>query len=153
MLWLACAPMKRSWDFSADDLDTPVVHLHVVRAEVKQKDAIVEVRIRNPSDERLKVRLSQGSLRAPDGQSWPAFSATSGPGRSLALVGIQARKQELVLPPKSNDTFLVRAHQYGLDLRRYPQLELELRLTAKDQLLEPVLVLSAPAEAPRGQHI
>ncbi len=152
-LWLACAPMRRSWDFSANDLDSPVVELHLVRAKVKQKDAVIEVRVRNPSDERLKLRLAAGQLSAPDGHGWPALSSTSGPGRTLAILGVQPRRQELVLPPKSSDTFQIRVHQYGLDLRRYAQLELSLRLTAGDQLLEPVLVLSAPDDAPRGQHI
>ena len=154
LFWLACAPMKRKWAFEDQGgFVTEAVEIEVVEARVKQKDLFVELRVTNPGDRELEIRLAEGSLSAHDGSSWPAFAASSRAGDGLSIVGVQARSQDLVLPPQGSQTFWVRAHQYGRDLRRYPRLELQLRMSVRDQILEPVVVLNPPEGAPIGQRI
>ena len=154
VIWLlSCLAMKRSWEFTGPPTEAAPVKVRVAETRVQQKDARLELSLKNTSDARIKVELRQSELALPSGEAWPAFVG-DGKGTDFArlTLGIQPKDEVLQLGPREDHVVRVRVHQYGGDLRRHPELHLDLQLRVDGQPLTVPVVIRAPDDAPMGER-
>jgi len=155
-----CAAMVRTWSFHADPVQGPRLEVAVTRANVKQKDAYVTLRIKNRTSSPLRVELATFTLRLPDGE--PVLGKTGLMGRAargargvLGKLGIAGKTEEPGLAPGAALEARLSFRQNRRDLRRHPRLTIDLsaiRVEGQPARL-PQLVLTAPDNAPMGEHI
>jgi len=154
ILLLSCLAMKRTWDFTASPVREPPIVVRVAEARIGQKDAAIELNVKNRTDLEVKVELRESELSLPDGDAWPAFVGDGrGTDTARLLLGLQPKNEVLILQGKGDARAKVRVRQYGRDLRRHEELTLKLELRVNGLPVTIPVVLEAPAEAPRGERI
>lgn len=144
-----CAAMKRSWEFSASAVESPLARVDVDAVMVRQKDLSVKVRLRVNAGGTL--RLGDPKIRAEGGGEFKGHASvwTGSP-----VVFLKPEDEAIVGPGQTVELRLW-FHSASRDLRRAPVYTLELGgTTLNGALLElPPLRLVAPPDAPMGDGV
>lgn len=153
LLVVGCA-MKRSWDFEAGPTTVTPLTAQVLEARVQQKDAMLELALRNDSGASKTVDLDTASLELPDGTDVIAVVADrQGLDHPFLVFGKQRAGEQVTIPAGESAVIEVRAHQYGRDLRRQEHLNVALELRVDGLPVHVPLRLVPPDKAPLGEHI
>lgn len=152
-----CAAMVRRWEFRAEPSVEAGLGLSVLEATVKQDVVRLELSLRNLSEAPLTLRVDAVELRADDA---PIVLVGDAPIRLDSIgerLDPRARSAQVVLAPGQETPLSQVFHVVGHDLRRHPSYTVAVYVVTlvegKEQGRWASLRLSAPPEAPVGEHI
>ena len=157
LLTPGCAAMVRRWEFTAAPVADAGLGLSVVKATVAQDAARLDLIFQNQSDAPLTLRVDAVELRAEDA---PILLSGDEPLRLNAIadrLDPRARATPIVLSPGQQTPISQVFYVVGHDLRRHPNYTVAVYVVTLSAGQEAgrwiTLRLSAPADAPIGEHI
>ncbi len=158
-LLVGCAAMQRTWAFAGAPVEGPQLRVEATEALITQKDVWLTIRVENVGTTPLRVSLETFVLTLPDGEEVLGYvSYLTRRQQQLEGAWDRVRRKDAEDPPlQPGQDFAIQLnfHQYGRDYRRLPTLHIDLAGLLLDGASAdlPPLVLTAPPEAPLGEHI
>ena len=154
MVLLGCAAMVRTWDFKPAASTGERIAVEVAQAKISQRTAAIILRITNTTQNDLPFELGETHLVLPDGDyvAGKSHVLKAGWKKLKRLFGKDAAQ---TLPAGASIDIEVYYRQYKRDLRRHPTLTLHFEnyiFAGANEDIAPI-ILSAPPEAPMGEHI
>ncbi|MBK9365858.1 MAG: hypothetical protein IPO67_06860 [Deltaproteobacteria bacterium] len=157
LLTPGCAAMVRRWEFTAAPVADAGLGLSVVKATVAQDAARIELILHNQDAAPTTLRVDAVELRADDA---PILLTGDEPLRLDSIsdrLSPRARSTPIVLSPGQKAPISKVFHVVGHDLRRHPNYTVAVYVVTLAEGKEVgrwlTLRLSAPPEAPIGEHI